>query len=278
MTNRGIVLISVGNPYYIRMAYQLAYSIKSNENINITLVSNNHNFLTEEQKTVFDNIVHNDARNGFRLKTKLYELSPYDETIYLDVDMIALNINTFGKLFDELKDVDFTIACRGRKESNDWNRKTSMWGNLELFKDRFPNGYWYQLSSEFIYFKKGESIKKLFDDAYRQYDEITEYNKFGGTMADEFAFGISCCINNIYPHKENFTPIYWAHAEKRTMREIDPYINNNYYGYSMGGKTSHPQQQAYYLNILKYYQMKSGRINVFIPKSKNYYLPERNVI
>lgn len=277
--NRGIVLVSIGHAYYIRMAYQLAFSIKANESVSITLISNNYNVLNEDQRNVFDNIIHHDSKNGLRVKTNIYNLSPYDETIYLDVDMLALNINSFTKLFDELKDIDFTVACRGKSESKDWSKKTSMWADLTSYKDRFPNGLWYQLSSEFIYFKKSDKIKKLFDDANKQYDEIRDFNLFGNTMADEFAFGISCCINEIYPHKENFTPIYWAHAEKRPMREIDPYINEGYYGYSMGGKTSHPKQQDYYINMLKYYQQKSkSRIDIFVPKSKNYYLPERHTI
>ncbi len=263
------------------MAYQLAYSIKANEDIQITLISNNHNFLTEDQKKTFDSIVSYEAnpQEYLRTKTKLYELSPYDETIYLDVDMLALNNKLFSTLFDELKDIDFTMATRGATPYEKWDLKTSMWGDLSKLKDKHKGAKWYQLSSEFIYFKKTKEIKKLFKVANDQYDKVTEFNKFGNVMADEFAFGLSCCINNIYPHKETFTPICWAHAEKRSMKEIDPYINDNYYGYSMGGKHSHPQQQAYYLNMLKYYQMRTKkRIEVFIPKSKNYYLPERHTI
>lgn len=277
---RGIVLLSVGNPYYIRMAYQLAFSIKCSEKTPICLLTDNVHFLDDEQKKVFDEIKEIKVKRGQELRTKtaIYRHSPFKETIYLDVDMLSLNIHKFEDLFSELSDVDFTMATRGSTPASEWDKKTSMWGNLEEYKEKYPEGKWCQLSSEFIYFKKKDRVRKLFDDANKMYDKITNYKKFGLGMADEFAFGLSCCKNNLYPHKETFTPIYWAHAEKRPMREIDPYINDRYYGYSMGGKTAHPQQTAYYMNMLKWYQQNNGRIKIFIPKSKNYYISERHTI
>lgn len=274
---RGIVIISLGNSYYARMAYQLAFSIKANNNIAITLVSNNHSTLSDDEKKHFNSIVDFSCNSNeyLKTKTKLYDLSPYDETLYLDADMIILK--DLSPLFESLNDVVFTTAVRGRTHSKEWTAKTSMWGNLTQHK--FDDAYWYQMSSEFIYFKKTKEVEQLFKDAVYYYENTEEFNKFANVMADEYAFGLACCKNNIYPHKEYFTPIYWAHSEKRMMREIDPYINENYYGYSMGGKISHPKQQAYYVNMLKYFQMKkNSRINIFIPKSKNYYMKERHTI
>src|SRR6186997_996433 len=102
---KGIVLISLGQPYYIRMAYQLAYSIKCNEDISIHLISNNHEHLSEDQKKVFDKIIipgehvfNTDGQTDYlKSKTYLYELSEFDETIFLDADMIALK--DFNKIF-----------------------------------------------------------------------------------------------------------------------------------------------------------------------------------
>ena len=283
---RGILLISVGNPYYARMAYQLAFSIKANENIPIAIATNNIQFLTKEQQSVFDTVIEMPeeiiaGRKFIRAKTFMYDLSPFDETIFLDADMLGLNVKKFSELFDELKDIDVTIATRGKSDISEANEKTSIWGNMEDVKKHFEitEGFWYQLSSEFIYFKKNEVAKKYFDTAKKVYDSEIPFKQFGGQMADEFAFGISCLINKLYPHKEKFTPIYWAHAEKRIQRVIDPFINDNFYGFSMGGAYASQQQRGFYDNMLKWYQQTTHKyIEIFPAQSKARYMENRKSI
>lgn len=283
---RGILLLSVGNPYYVRMAYQLAFSIKCNEPTPICLVTNNINFLDSDQRSIFDKVIQCPEeiikdRKFIRAKTHLYDFSPFDETIFLDADMIALDKKRFFDLFDELKDVDFTMACRGNSDIKEATEKTSIWGSIEDVKKHFniTEGLWHQLSSEFIYFKKSDKVKKFFDTAKGVYNSDIPYKPFANGMADEFAFGISCMINKLYPHKEKFTPIYWSHAEKRFLRIIDPHVNENYYGFSMGGAYANQQQRGYYDNMLKWYQQTTGQqIPVFPAQSKARYMENRKSI
>lgn len=283
---KGILLLSIGNPYYIRMAYQLAYSIKSTQDIPIAIIHNNIQFLKKEQQLVFDNIISISEdvisnRRFIRAKTFIYDLSPFEETIFLDADMIALNNKKFSELFDELKDVDITIASRGREDINKATEKTSIWGSIEDVKKYFniTDGFWYQLSSEFIYFKKTEKVKEFFEWAKIVYDSDIPYRQFAGQMADEFAFGIASIITGLCPHKEKFTPIYWAHAEKRSQRIIDPFVNDNYYGYSMGGAYSSQQQRGFYDNMLKWYQQTTKKyIEIFPAQSKARYMENRKSI
>ena len=81
---------------YVDQAYALALSIKSSQvENNISLVTNNT--VPEKYKEVFDKIIEIpwvDNRDPTRYRTehrwKLYHITPYDETIVLDSDMLML--------------------------------------------------------------------------------------------------------------------------------------------------------------------------------------------
>ena len=102
----------------------------------------------------------------YRAKLFSYFLSSYEETIFLDADMIMLpkgrNLNT---IFDELKDIDFTIQNRNNFEINQ-ETSPDMWANLADIKTAYQisEGKFYYISSEFIYFKKSEKNEKIFKD------------------------------------------------------------------------------------------------------------------
>lgn len=79
---------------YVRQAYALALSIKNTQSIsNVSLATNN--IVPEKYKAVFDNIVEIpwvdtaiESRYRGENRWKLYHITPYDETIVLDSDML----------------------------------------------------------------------------------------------------------------------------------------------------------------------------------------------
>lgn len=84
---------------YVRLAYGLALSIKMSQKevTNVSLVTNDK--VTKKQAAVFDNIIpipwmeETTTETRFRAehRWKLYHVTPYDETIVLDADMIMLD-------------------------------------------------------------------------------------------------------------------------------------------------------------------------------------------
>jgi len=88
-----ILLIAYGNSAYAKFASNLAYSIKKFFNVHITLASDGCHEGYDMSK--IDSIIPfnpNDFSNDpCLIKISLLEISPYDKTIYLDVDMICLN-------------------------------------------------------------------------------------------------------------------------------------------------------------------------------------------
>ena len=290
MDKRGIILLSLGSPYYARMAANVAYSIKCNCDLPITLISNNYSILNDEDLKHFDNIVvpekfiytKNNKTEYFKAKTFIFDYTPYEETLYLDVDMVVLNEKKLNILFDELSVYDLVFASRGCEHISVVTDKTSQWGDVSKFAKQYniTDGYWYQLSSEFIYFKKKENVKEFFKQSQSFYENTTDnYLPFAGCIADELAFGMAMMITGLYNPISEYTPIYWAQAEKRIAKPIDPFINQNYYGYSMGHAYNYPQQKQFYNNMMLYYYNSKGRKGQFFPaQNKKIFVPQRERI
>lgn len=287
---RGIILLSLGSPYYMRMAANLAFSLKVNTSLPVHLFSNNHT-IPDIDLSNFDKItvppesiyMRNGRPEYFRAKTCLYDLSPFDETIYLDVDMVALPNKKFDELFQQLAGAELVFACRGSENIATLDEKISQWASIpEIVKVHdIKAGSWYQLSSEFIYFKKTEGNKKFFDTARAFYDAPkVNFLKFGGCMADELAFGAASMINNHYPAFDQYTPIYWPQAERhRVVKVIDPYVVENYYAYSMGHAYNDQNQKGFYNNMMQFYYNAKGRRDKFFPaQNKKLFVPDRERI
>ena len=119
---KGVLLIALGHSQYGNMAVNLANSIKyNNKNTKIHLVYTESAF---SQVTDFSNFDSKEIcpkeyyKNGeqtvfIKAKTHLYDLTPFDETIFLDVDTILFGGKDFNKFFDEFKDYDFTSENYG---------------------------------------------------------------------------------------------------------------------------------------------------------------------
>jgi hypothetical protein len=85
-------------------------------------------------------------------------------------------------------------------------------------------------------------------------------------------------MTNIYP-SDKYTPIYWTHAEKRHIRSVDPYVNENYYGYSMGGAHASQNQKDFYNMMMQHHMKRLGLKPVFFKaQNKSRYVKGREVI
>src|SRR5690349_4651451 len=115
---KGIVLIALGNAHYGRMAANTAASIRhSDPDVNIHLVYTGGaiSHLSDKHKVLFTSMApcpqhcytQQGAVNYLKAKTHIWELSPYEETILIDVDLLIFGQNRVSKWFDSLKDVDF---------------------------------------------------------------------------------------------------------------------------------------------------------------------------
>ncbi len=287
---RGVLLIALGHAQYGKMAYTLASSIKhTSPDVPIHLVYTDSAIahLNEHQLSVFNTIAeaphecyHRDRKQEYiKSKTWMYKLSPFDTTIFLDVDMIWLTKNPISKLFEELADIDYTVQNRDFIDFADKNidPKYSQWANVLEIKEayNFKKGKYYSLHSEFVYFKKTKENKLFFYEWIKQYDHLkVEHANFANAIPDELPLAIATVIHEKYPHKDAYLPIYWERAEKKSLSRTE--LISQYYAYSIGGNRITANQENTYNDIAGYYAKMQGNNVVFKTKSKVTFLTERS--
>lgn len=145
---------------YVRQAYALALSLKSSQSsCLVSLVTNDP--VPEEYQLVFDKIIpipgeDQAADSVWKVENrwKLYHITPYDETIVLDSDMLVLE--DFTPVWDQLTNYDIFFNStikdfRGRQLKDFVNRK--MFNENEL-----PNVYF-----GLHYFKKNRQALDFYN-------------------------------------------------------------------------------------------------------------------
>lgn len=281
--SKGVVLLALGHQYFGKMAAALAASIKVCGGIPITLFHAGNAILdlSGDERNLFDLVelqakdyVLNGEYRYLRPKLLLYDLSPYDETLYLDVDMAWLNMPVM-QLFDECKS-DFEMKNYGftkLKDSPNDNKAWCSYSDIALIY-KLSEQKNYHLSSEAIYFKKTKEVKKLFRAALKVFDNPKiEYRQFAGYMADEMAFQVAMMQTEVYPTLDNWQPVYWRQSNK--ARCVISALSPDFYALSMGGvRATETEQSIYNIMVQSAYQKLSiSRPHKWV--NKNRFLNER---
>lgn len=272
---KGILLIALGHPNYYQMAAVLAASIRVNDDLPVCLVTDikipdQHEFLYTYVKAPTAK-----SMEGGIIKSKLfmYDFSPFDETIFLDVDQVMIANRKLAPIFEELKDVDFTMSNTGIAGD-------SIWCDMKEVKALYGDKPFWNFHSEFVYFKKNAEVKKYFNAAKKVFEDnkIKSAVKFsGGNMADELALQCASIITGIYPHKEKWLPNFWHERDARLATKF-PYQLTDFVTYSIGGKYT-PQRIKDNYNTLANYYFASLQLNTpYQVVDKRNFLPERKMI
>jgi hypothetical protein len=162
--SKGYFTIAQGEKYQ-RMAYALALSLKISQpselsKLSIGVTTEELQTVNPKYKEVFDNVIEipwdDHAKNStWKLENewKAIHMTPYDETVKLDADMIfPTDISSWWKVLELSEGVFATDAMtfRGQKITSDICRRTFTANNL-------PNVY-----TAFFYFKKTPANFELF--------------------------------------------------------------------------------------------------------------------
>jgi hypothetical protein len=283
---KGVVLIACGNVMYGNYALNLCLGIKqADSNVNITLIYSG-NALNQIQLYLhnFDKIIQIPDEciksNGFesllRSKVCLYDITPYDTTIFIDSDCMWFPNKRINDLFEELKDIDFTI---GNRSKNDLSTDPRLiWCKSEELIRVYGEVNIYNLSSEFIYFKKCDKVAEYFEYVKDSFDfPEVEYNRFGGTVPDELAFQIAMIKTEMEPHKTPYLVGYWEPYEKKQLNLSELYKTDKWF-YSIGGNIMDPQMRLNYDTLAKIYATGFGIKYPFLSKNKRDVLLNRKNI
>lgn len=283
-TTKGIVIMALRHNVYARYAHNLITSIRQPGNglfkagIKVCLITDQGRLdemglagsMQFDKKIVLSD---EEAYNPFYIKTQLYKLSPYDETLYLDADMLRMPSCNIPELFNELSGVQFTIANRGYM-----NRQTGGydWADVTQLFDAVGTEQFPHVSSEFMWFRKTEKVKQLFDQANTFYLTNHIINKsIGGFQPDEPAIGYGMEKAGIKVHKAPYHPSFWeGHYKGIAFKPQQPYTHHFL---SIGGSEVSKRTSSIYDGLLMNYAKQANTI-YYNYQAKGRLLKERQLL
>lgn len=269
---KGIILISTGHPYYGRMAYNLALSIKACEEIPVAVVHDETSLkhLNEKQLSIFDTRIPIPAeyRIGVQAKLHLDELTPFEKTLYLDVDMVWIGKRTPSSLFTQMAGTPFAAISEG--DSNKPNKKYYFWADVEEIKTAYKVEKVPQVRSEVIYFESNEvfvEARKL-----KPAQKLNTIRMFGTVIPDELYFNIALAVLRV--EVRQWDPAYWPrlHGEQVPAPSA---LAQGYYLLSAGSNYVSPVMRRTYDALMNHAANKKGVTHLFPIRSKKEWLPER---
>lgn len=164
-----------GKKDYLRMAYALALSLKATQEHNklsVAITPGQH--VPDKYKEVFDEIIDipwGDHASGSEWKLenewKVFHITPYEETIKLDADMLFLD--NIDKWWDILQKRDVWATTQVLTYRHEI--ATSMYYRKEFVDNHLPNIY-----TAFMYFKKSDLALDLFKMAEIIYFNWEKFN------------------------------------------------------------------------------------------------------
>ena len=269
--------MALKHPLYGRYAYNLALSIKSADmNVQVAVIADEAalKHLHPGQRMIFDYIIPPTVEKPLVNKFYLAELSPFEETLFVDADMIFSPLADFNEFWRSMSTVDWTMANRG---TDDLIKGISEWTTMEDIEEAYGGvNQWYDLSSEWIYFKKNDLTYTIFANAEMYYDENKlKVREFAGDRPDEPYFNLSLISVNHQPHLAPYQPTYWQPAMKGFPGVMA--IKKGWMAFSLGGKLIPQQQQVVYDELAKNASFRMNMPSMKIAQKFNK-LSERKVI
>lgn len=288
LDKKGILLVATGHPYYGRLAYNLAMSIKAvDAKFPICLAHSERslNHLSDSQRRFFDRMVllPEEKAKGFSTKLHLDELSPFKETLFLDADMAWLPKKAPDELFNELSEVEYTGITEGffdidTKNRAEVSKKYYFWADVDEIcrKYKLTDGKIFQWRSEVIYFKKTKKVKAFFSTARKIHAShgLKSIIMFGNQIPDELGINISAAIHNIEPHQYKWIPALWPRLHGGSTTQFEE-IYSKYYLLSCGSNYTTGDIKKLYDRIVKCAANKFHTQHVFPLIDKKSFIPDR---
>lgn len=276
--HKGIVTCATGHPYYGRMAYNLALSIKAVDGgFPVAVIHSERSLahLSERQREVFDHFILMPGATGFGCKLHIDLLSPFEETLLLDADMAWMPKRGPQDLFNELADVEFTAITEGHND--DVSKKYYFWANVDEIRKKYSiQGRIYQWRSEVLYFKKTERVQTMFAMArlVHKSPQLESIIMFGNQVPDELGINVACGFYDMHPHEYKWCPAIWPRLHgNNSTNPMELY--NRYYLLSCGSNYATGDMKALYNNILKAAAFKMKTQHVFPLMDKKSFIEDR---
>jgi len=272
----GVVLFAFGHRVYYQAAYNLAFSIKHySPDLPITLfvdsiesalkVCGDLVRVVSKIEAVDNELFKTDGKfDPGKLKVSLYDLLPYQNNLYLDVDAVALK--DLKPLIDELiavnkpycsHTVGYHTIDKGRAiPSMQWAWADEIWQRYGLTKKSVLPA----INSSLQFIIKHETTKQIYDTAKELYlNNPIPVNKlrstWGGGQPDELYMNVSFAIHNYDPAccevgQKNGSEIGFIHFAMVRGMQLNEVVENFYLQSYYGGKGFTPRFYTEWLDRL----------------------------
>lgn len=278
-----ILLVCFGKRGYAYLAYNLAFSLKHfSPGIEITILTdgNIYQHLNPDEQKIFDKILPfkkpDNPSPGF-FKSQLYDLSPYDETLFIDIDTIALQ--DISPIIESVKDKEFATVINGTHtladgkefKNMEWATPETIWRHYKLAEDVTITS----TNTSLIWFKKNEVAKKIFAQWQENFLNPIPLNElktqWGGGQPDELYLNVA--MGQIGTTSGIGDVMFFGDADNRTFEQL----KETYYLFTAyGGKGFiHPRFVKWYDFLLQDYFKSNGKthskryINIIFDKHAN---------
>jgi hypothetical protein len=235
--------------FYGRWAYNMAHSIRSLCAIPIHLV---HDKVSTEgiDLSIFNSHSEAEFSKDFCFeKMRIYDHSPFEETLYLDVDGVM--INNPEDIFTRLKGSSFWTQPMGSgKKGND--AINYLWAKTDFIYDKYQideNNLFTTCQTSIVYFTK--EAKGFFNQLKLNYEKRLkpiEYREMWGKSKqhpDELYYSITMAQMGIV--LQEFKPVFFP-EKVITIKELE----GKYYVLSMyGGNNVKPYARNHYDRVMQ---------------------------
>lgn len=236
MTQGFLIFAQNSKDDYVKQAYLLALSGIYSGNSNFTLVTDNR--IPDEYIHVFDKVIYleDDASKNSQWKienrTKAYTLSPYDETIVLDSDVLLLDLIDWNKF----KDIDLYFT------SNPTTYRDEL-VDSPYYRQAFIDNNLLNIYTGMYYFKKTKrtqdffKILELIVANWQEFYSIFCKQHTPKHCSIDVSAAIACELLEISPIVNNTDIVNFVHMKIHAQKwkavpeswqdNVNTYFNNN---------------------------------------------------
>jgi hypothetical protein len=198
---QGYLTVALDFDRYVDMAINLAYSIRHfDKERPICLVHNDKVQISEAAKKLFTHFVRLDPKEGYlgcMNKIRLDEVSPFEETMYVDADCLLVK-DDIDRHWRQMAKQYFSMTG-DKRYSGHWNSL-----EIEAVRKKFSIPHVIQMNSGVFYFRKGADTTRFFDrlrELFRDYRDLLSniHQSRAGQYADEPFFGVAMAEFDLDP-------------------------------------------------------------------------------
>jgi len=176
---------------YSKLATACALSIKLTQTVefnNVSVVTNNIGYFDAD---LFDHIIPSGALSGMDARSRAYDLSPYDQTVLLDSDMLFLKPMDY--VWERMSALDLFVASAPQTHRGQLF-------HYGFYRKIFADNQWPDVYSAWTYFKKSDTAEEFFNTVKMLTDHAGEFISLGltntglETLPTDEAFALALII------------------------------------------------------------------------------------